>query len=104
MKTLETKPGCIQRALVILGDKWTPLVIRDLSGASATFSDLETSLVGISPRTLSQRLNLLESERIIEKTCYCERPPRFEYSLTDKGRDLEKVLLDMAKWGEKYPA
>lgn len=104
MKTLESKPGCIQRALVILGDKWTPLVIRDLSSKPATFSDLESSLEGISPRTLSQRLSLLETEEIIKRKCYCQRPPRFEYVLTDKGRDLEKVLLDMAKWGEKYPA
>lgn len=103
MKTLEAKPGCIQRALEVLGDKWTPLIIRDLSSDSATFSTLEASLTGISPRTLSQRIDMLEAEKIIQKKCYCERPPRFEYVLTDKGKDLQKVLAQMASWGAKYP-
>lgn len=104
MKTLEAKPGCIQRALEVLGDKWTPLIIRDLSTKPATFSALEASLTGISPRTLSQRIDMLESEKIIKKECYCERPPRFEYVLTEKGKDLQKVLSQMASWGAKYPS
>ncbi len=103
-KQLESKPGCIQRTLQVLGDRWTSLIIRDLSKSPATFSSLEASLPGISPRTLSQRIDMLESEEIIKKKCYCQKPPRFEYELTKKGEDLQKVLAQMAKWGAKYPA
>lgn len=104
METIEPKPGCIKRALDVIGDKWTLLIIRDLSAKPTTFSALETSLSGISPRTLSQRIDMLEAEKIIKKKCYCERPPRFEYVLTEKGKDLQKVLVQMARWGAKYQA
>ena len=94
----------IKRALVVLGDKWTPLILQDLSKSQLTFSGLESSLQGISPRTLSQRLDLLEKQKIIKKKCYCDHPPRFEYILTDKGKDLGKVLSEMNDWGAKYPS
>lgn len=104
MKTLsiEQKPGCIMSALHILGDKWTALIIRDLSGAPRGFSDLQTSLTGISPRTLSQRLEKLVAEDIVSKIQYCERPPRYHYALTLKGEELQDVLVSMAEWGAKY--
>lgn len=70
---IEERPGCIQHTLEIMGDKWTGLIIRDLSSRPATFTQLEVSLVGISPRTLSQRLDKLEAEAIITKQLYCER-------------------------------
>jgi len=102
MKTIEPKPGCLSRALEIIGDKWTPLLLRDLAHAPATFTSLEKSLATISPRTLSKRLKLLETNEIIQKKCYCSHPPRFEYELTPKGKDLEQVLARMAAWGAKY--
>ncbi len=74
-----------------MGDKWTPLVLRDLSSGGRTFKDLEESL-HLSPRTLSQRLDKLETEAIIQKSIYCERPPRYEYSLTEKGSELLTIL------------
>lgn len=101
-QSIEQKPGCITSALKIIGDKWTALIIRDLASAPSTFGELETNLVGISPRTLSQRLDFLMEEQIITKTLYCQHPPRYNYSLTEKGAELENVLFSMAEWGAKY--
>lgn len=99
---IEQRPGCMQAALKILGDKWTALILLELSESQATFSQLEVSLEGISPRTLSQRLNKLETEQIIARHQYCEKPPRYHYQLTQKGKDLQSVLKKMADWGAKY--
>jgi DNA-binding HxlR family transcriptional regulator len=98
----EEKPGCIQATLDIIGDKWTGLLLRELTECPKTFSELEQQLSGISPRTLSQRLDKLESECITTKSLYCEHPPRYKYALTKKGSDLKTVLHSMADWGEKY--
>ena len=98
---IETRPGCIQSALNIVGDKWTPLLLRDLHTAPQTFSDLESSLQ-LSPRTLSQRLTKLEAEGIIAKRLYCQHPPRYEYHLTDKGMELLTIIRAMAEWGERH--
>lgn len=99
---IEKQPGCIQSCLDIMGDKWTPLIIRDLSVSKAKFSDLQASLDGISPRTLSQRLDKLEKEQIVERRLYCERPPRYTYELTRKGRELQEILEKMASWGARH--
>lgn len=96
------KTGCIAKALSILGDKWTPLLVRELTACPQTFSELEKLLAGISPRTLSQRLNMLKTEGIIHKKAYSEHPPRYTYSLTPKGSDLQTILKDMASWSAKY--
>lgn len=96
------KAGCIANALGILGDKWTPLLIRELTLCPQNFSDLEKLLVGISPRTLSQRLNKLVQQDIVDKQLYCEHPPRYSYRLTNKGKDLQAILQDMAVWSAKY--
>jgi DNA-binding HxlR family transcriptional regulator len=100
-KKIEKHPGCIQHTLQIMGDKWTALIIRDLSQTPARFADLEQSLAGISPRTLSQRLAYLETEGIIAKRLYCERPPRYTYELTHKGKELQDILVKMADWGAR---
>jgi DNA-binding HxlR family transcriptional regulator len=99
---LKQDTGCINNALAVLGDKWTPLLVRELTRCPQTFSDLETSLIGISPRTLSQRLNMLVGEGIVHKDLYCMHPPRYNYALTQKGQDLQSILKDMANWSEKY--
>ena len=99
---LERKDGCIASAMDIIGAKWTALILRDLYGGSKRFGELERSLSGVSPRTLSQRLDDLEHCGIITKQSFAEVPPRTEYSLTDKGQDLVPVLQQMAAWGDKY--
>jgi DNA-binding HxlR family transcriptional regulator len=102
MSSIEKKPGCIKSALNIVGDKWTPLILSELSVSPVTFTELEQKLVGISPRTLSQRLEMLLGQTIVSKTSYCDHPPRYKYALTDKGQELKSVLIAMAEWGNKH--
>ena len=99
---VEKKAGCIQAALCILGDKWTPLLVGQLVTEPRTFGELETMLTGISPRTLSARLEKLQEEQIIERQQYNAHPPRYKYHLTPKGQDLQEILSKMAEWGENY--
>lgn len=101
-KQVEEKPGCIQAALEILGDKWSPLLLGQLVDNEKTFGELDLALSGISPRTLSARLDRLEEEGIISKKRYCSRPPRYKYILTEKGYDLRDILVQMASWGKKH--
>ena len=99
---LEPKSGCIAGAMEIIGSKWTALILRDLAGGPKRFGELEKSVSGVNPRTLSQRLDDLERHGIVTKTSYAEVPPRTEYALTPKGEDLVPVLRQMAEWGNKY--
>jgi len=101
-KKLEPKTGCIAGAMEIIGNKWTALILRDLFTGSKRFGELEKSVGNINPRTLSQRLDDLEQHGIISRTSYAEVPPRIEYNLTKKGRDLQPILEQMATWGNKY--
>lgn len=101
-KKLEQREGCIASAMQIIGSKWTALILRDLHSGPKRFGELERSLTGISPRTLSQRLDDLEQCHIVTRQVFHEVPPRTEYSLTPKGRDLLPVLQQMAAWGAKY--
>jgi len=101
-KQLEPHTGCIASAMEIIGNKWTALILRDLFAGPKRFSELEESVGSINPRTLSQRLDDLETHGIITKQSYAEVPPRTEYTLTKKGRDLLPILKQMAAWGTKY--
>lgn len=102
LNPIESKEGCLASCMEVLGNKWTALILRDLSKGPQRFSELERSIKGMSPRTLSQRLDDLESHQIITKQCFAEVPPRVEYTLTQKGKDLVPVLKQMAMWGTKY--
>ncbi|MDB5184846.1 MAG: transcriptional regulator [Candidatus Saccharibacteria bacterium] len=99
---LEKKVGCIASAMQIIGNKWTALILRDLFEGPRRFCELEQSVGSINPRTLSQRLDDLEAHGIIIKERFAEVPPRIEYTLTDKGRDLLPILQQMAAWGDKH--
>lgn len=89
----------VARAVAVLDGKWTILIIRDLLGGVRRFSDLRASLVGISPKTLTDRLRELEAEGIVTRTVYAEIPPRVEYELTASGRRLHPVIDALAIWG-----
>ncbi len=102
MSNLERKEGCIARAMEILGTKWTALIIRDLLVSPRGFCELEKSVGGVNPRTLSKRLTILEENGIIKKSVFHEVPPRSEYTLTQKGRDLLPIIEKMSAWGAKY--
>ena len=93
----ETCP--VARAVRVLDGKWTMLVIRDLLAGTRRFSELQASLAGISPKTLTDRLRSLEEHGLVERASYAEIPPRVEYRLTPAGRTLEPVLAALADWG-----
>lgn len=99
---IEKQPGCVAAALSVLGNKWTSLIVMELTQGSTRFSTLEKKLPKISPRTLSQRLHDLEEHQLITKQSYAEVPPRVEYSLTQKGLDLIPIIKSMADWGDKH--
>lgn len=93
-------PVC--RTAEIVCGKWTLLLIRDLAAGSQRFCELERSLEGISPRTLSLRLRALEEEGIVERHTYPEVPPRVEYALTVKGEALVPLIDDMRRYGTRW--
>src|SRR5438270_13206247 len=92
----------IARTAEIIGGKWTLLIIRDLASGVKRFNQLERSLHGISPKTLSERLRSLEEEGIIIRQTFAEVPPRVEYSLTTKRRDLGIVIKSMRSYGKRW--
>jgi len=100
MGSNETCPVC--HTAEIISGKWTLLVIRDLAEGCSRFCELERSLEGISPRTLSLRLRALEAEGIVQRRTYPEVPPRVEYSLTPKGRALVPLIEQMRNYGREW--
>ncbi len=93
-------PVC-RTADVVCG-KWTMLIIRDLAEGRSRFCELERSLQGISPRTLSLRLRALEEEAIVARQTYPEVPPRVEYALTAKGEALVPIVEAMRSYGTDW--
>src|SRR5215218_662858 len=95
--------GCgVSACVEILSGKWTILLIRDLADGRSRFCELERSLEGISPRTLSLRLRSLEEEGIVERRTFPEVPPRVEYALTEKGRALVPIIESMRSYGTEW--
>jgi DNA-binding HxlR family transcriptional regulator len=93
----------VARTLDVIGDRWAVLILRDLFRyETRRFQDFEATLPGLTPSVLSARLKELESSAVIRSRKYAEHPPRLEYFLTPKGRELGPVLLALKKWGEKY--
>jgi DNA-binding HxlR family transcriptional regulator len=93
-------PVC--RTADIVCGKWTLLVIRDLAAGRSRFCELERSLEGISPRTLSLRLRALEEEGVVVRHTFPEVPPRVEYALTEKGEALVPLIEDMRRYGLRW--
>ena len=93
-------PVC--RTADIVCGKWTMLMIRDLAEGRSRFCELERSLEGISPRTLSLRLRALEDEGVVARRTYPEVPPRVEYELTEKGRALVPIVESMRVYGREW--
>ena len=107
MKSSSSKPAsdpsCPVRACAeLVCSKWTILVLRDLSEGRTRFCELERSLAGISPRTLSLRLRALEEEGIVKRHTFPEVPPRVEYQLTPKGNALMPLIEDMREYGREW--
>jgi len=95
--------GCpVARTLDVIGERWTILVLRDLfQKGPRRFQDLQDSLAGVAPNTLSARLKDLEAKGVIERRLYSEHPPRLEYHLTEKGKSLGPVMQALREWGRR---
>lgn len=96
-------PPCpVETTILIIGDKWKVLIIRDLMPGTRRFSELKRSVGNVSQKVLTEKLRDLEADGVITRTVYPEVPPKVEYSLTDLGRQLAPTLDAMAAWGWKY--
>lgn len=91
----------IARALAVVGDRWTVLILRELFLGVRRFEEFQVQM-GVSSHLLSTRLRRLEADGIVVRRQYSERPARHEYRLTDKGLDLYPLLLSLKSWGEKW--
>lgn len=99
----EPAVGCpVAQTARIIGNRWTPLIVRDLAEGCRRFSELERSLGGISPKTLSERLKRMEEAGVVARHCFAEVPPRVEYSLTEKGHALLPVIDSMRAFGNEW--
>jgi DNA-binding HxlR family transcriptional regulator len=90
----------LAKTLKIIGSKWTLMILYSLFDGTKRFGELQDDL-GLSPRTLALRLQQLEQDKIITKKVYAEVPPKVEYTLTEKGRSLHKVIKDLSVWGDE---
>jgi len=92
----------VAKTLEVIGDRWTLLVVRDLLRGTQRFQDLLGSLPGIAPNILSARLKLMEEHGLIRRQFYSDHPPRAEYALSDRGRELGMVVGALAAWGGRH--
>lgn len=95
-------PCPVAAALDVLGDRWTLLVLRDLFWGKSRYGEILASPEGIPTNILAERLVRLEEAELIASSPYQSNPPRYEYKLTKKGRELLPALLSLAKWGQKH--
>jgi DNA-binding HxlR family transcriptional regulator len=91
----------IARALEVVGERWTLLIVRDVFLGRSRFDQIQDSL-GVARNVLSDRLGRLVEHGILERVRYSERPERYEYRLTEKGRDLHLALAGLRQWGDRY--
>jgi len=92
----------VAKALEVVGDRWTLLLVRDMLSGPRRFQDLQQSLPGIPPNILSDRLKLMDEHGLATRRFYSEHPPRAEYALTDRGRELGVVVGALAAWGSRH--
>lgn len=100
--TTENHKTCgVSKTLKLIGNKWTMYILHSLFDGTKRFCELQRTLEGISPRTLSLRLKELEKEGIVNKKTYAEIPLHVEYTLSKKGESLKQVFDKMREWGEQ---
>jgi len=105
---METSPifersSCpVANMLDVFGDKWSLLIVRDLLLGKIRYGEFAGSPEGIPSNILASRLKRLEAEGVVVKVAYCDKPPRYQYELTEKGRDLKPVLDAMVAWAAKH--
>src|SRR4051812_24065220 len=100
----DEKREAVAASADIIGAKWTALLIYDLAAGTRRFRELEHTCAGISSRTLAERLRALEKAGIVRRHSYPESPPRVEYELTQKGRELLPIVDAMTEFGQSWLA
>lgn len=102
MKNQYNLPCNLAQTLNIIGDKWTLLILYQLKQGHDTYKDIQANLEGIPSNLLSERIKFLEEEGLISQSLYQNHPPRFSYTLTERGSDLSAVFNSIILWGEKH--
>ena len=96
-------PACpVETTLMLIGDKWKVLILRDLLPGKKRFGDLKISIGSVSQKVLTAQLRDMERSGLLIRTVYPEVPPRVEYALTELGKSLKPILDAMWNWGEEY--
>ena len=96
-------PACpVETTLMLIGDKWKVLILRDLMSGTKRFGELKKSVSGISQKVLTSNLRDMEENGLLSREVFPEVPPRVEYSLTELGQSLKPILDAMWNWGEDY--
>ena len=101
MQTAKELPACpVETTLMLIGDKWKVLILRDLMTGTKRFGELKKSIGSVSQKVLTAQLRDMEANGLVHRQVYAEVPPRVEYSLTELGRSLKPILDAMWTWGE----
>ena len=101
----EELPACpVETTLMLIGDKWKVLILRDLLPGTKRFGELKKSIGTVSQKVLTAQLRDMERNGLVNRKVYPEVPPRVEYSLTELGRSLKPILDAMWDWGEEFKA
>ena len=105
MQQMKELPVCpVETTLMLIGDKWKVLILRDLMPGTKRFGELKKSIGSVSQKVLTAQLRDLEEKGLVSRKVYAEVPPRVEYSLTELGKSLSPILDAMREWGEHYQA
>lgn len=104
-KAANTLPACpVETTLMLIGDKWKVLILRDLLPGTKRFGELKKSIGTVSQKVLTAQLRDMEEKGLLTRTVYAEVPPRVEYTLTETGYSLKPILDAMSAWGTDYKA
>lgn len=102
-RVVEKLPACpVETTLLLIGDKWKVLILRDLMGGTMRFGELKRSVGSISQKVLTAQLRDMEECGLVNREVFPEVPPRVEYSLTELGFSLKPILDAMSDWGDGY--
>ncbi|MFQ6832334.1 winged helix-turn-helix transcriptional regulator [Butyricicoccus pullicaecorum] len=103
MQQTKELPACpVETTLMLIGDKWKVLILRDLMPGTKRFGELKKSIGSVSQKVLTAQLRDMEEKGLVNRKVYAEVPPRVEYSLTELGKGLKPILDAMWTWGEGY--
>lgn len=103
MQAAKELPACpVETTLMLIGDKWKVLILRDLMPGTKRFGELKKSIGSVSQKVLTAQLRDMEEKGLVSRQVYAQVPPRVEYSLTELGRSLKPILDAMWNWGMEY--